>query len=247
MARTSLDDAHWASLMMVTQRIPNAWKRDEVGLRRFVAAVLWILRTGAPWRDLPDTLGHWPACITDFAAGASVAGGSSSSSTCVRRCQPTGWCWPTAPPARPFAPPPALRTARPRRSRSAGRAAGSAPRSTPAPTASAASCGSSTAPDTTRTCVTPGRSWQIFQLLMSPSTAATSRQGCGPILPHSAAPFTRRPNRGCAIHRLETRRSTPDATMSRTYSPASRTQPGSRSAATKRAAVGWASSTSPPP
>ena len=106
MARTSLDDAHWASLMMVTQRIPNVWKRDEVGLRRFVAAVLWILRTGAPWRDLPDTLGHWPACITDFAAGASVAGGSSSSSTCVRRCQPTGWCWPTAPPARPIAPPP---------------------------------------------------------------------------------------------------------------------------------------------
>jgi len=59
MTRTNLDDAQWASLMMVTQRIPNAWKRDEVGLRRFVAAVLWVLRTSAPWRDLPDTLGYW--------------------------------------------------------------------------------------------------------------------------------------------------------------------------------------------
>ncbi len=25
----------------------------------FVDAVLWIARTGAPWRDLPPELGHW--------------------------------------------------------------------------------------------------------------------------------------------------------------------------------------------
>jgi transposase len=61
MTRTSLDDAQWASLMLVIQRIPHAWKRDEAALRRFIEAVLWILRTGAPWRDLPDTLGHWPS------------------------------------------------------------------------------------------------------------------------------------------------------------------------------------------
>jgi len=48
-------------MMMAIQRIPNAWKRDEAALRRFVEAVLWILRTGAPWRDLPDRLGHWPS------------------------------------------------------------------------------------------------------------------------------------------------------------------------------------------
>ena len=27
--------------------------------RRFVNAVLWINRTGAPWRDLPTRFGHW--------------------------------------------------------------------------------------------------------------------------------------------------------------------------------------------
>ncbi|WP_407668743.1 IS5 family transposase [Oceanisphaera profunda] len=27
--------------------------------RKFVEAVLWIARTGAPWRDLPDFYGHW--------------------------------------------------------------------------------------------------------------------------------------------------------------------------------------------
>lgn len=59
MTRSSLDDAHWASLMLVIQRIPHAPKRDEAALRRFVAAALWICRTGAPWRDLPEALGHW--------------------------------------------------------------------------------------------------------------------------------------------------------------------------------------------
>ena len=69
MTRTNLDDAHWASLMLVTQRIPHAWKRDEAGLRRFVTAVLWILRTGAPWRDLPEVLGHWPSVHHRFRRG----------------------------------------------------------------------------------------------------------------------------------------------------------------------------------
>lgn len=27
--------------------------------RLFVEAVLWIARTGAPWRDLPETFGYW--------------------------------------------------------------------------------------------------------------------------------------------------------------------------------------------
>jgi len=58
MTRTSLDDGQWTPLMMGIQRIPNAWKRDEAGLRRFVEAVVCILRTGAPWRNLPDRLGH---------------------------------------------------------------------------------------------------------------------------------------------------------------------------------------------
>lgn len=66
MTRTSLDDAHWASLMLVMQQIRRAWKRDEKALRRFVEAALWICRTGAPWRDLPDTLGCWASVYHRF-------------------------------------------------------------------------------------------------------------------------------------------------------------------------------------
>ncbi len=59
MTRTGLDDAQWTSLMLVMQPIPRAWRRDEAALRRFVEAALWVCRTGAPWRDLPDALGCW--------------------------------------------------------------------------------------------------------------------------------------------------------------------------------------------
>jgi transposase len=34
--------------------------------RRFVAGVLWVALTGAPWRDLPDEFGKWYAVYTRF-------------------------------------------------------------------------------------------------------------------------------------------------------------------------------------
>jgi len=34
--------------------------------RLFVEAVLWIARTGSPWRDLPPSFGHWNSAFTRF-------------------------------------------------------------------------------------------------------------------------------------------------------------------------------------
>ena len=34
--------------------------------RLFVEAVLWIARTGSPWRDLPPLFGHWNSVFTRF-------------------------------------------------------------------------------------------------------------------------------------------------------------------------------------
>lgn len=45
-------------------RDPRGMARDN---RVFVVAVLWILRTGSPWRDLPRELGNWHSTYVRFA------------------------------------------------------------------------------------------------------------------------------------------------------------------------------------
>ena len=42
---------------------PGSTGRDN---RMFVEAVLWIARTGSPWRDLPRTFGRWYTAYTRF-------------------------------------------------------------------------------------------------------------------------------------------------------------------------------------
>lgn len=59
MERLMLDDQQWAKIEPL---LPG--KASDCGVtakdnRRFLEAVLWINRTGSPWRDLPDAFGHW--------------------------------------------------------------------------------------------------------------------------------------------------------------------------------------------
>jgi len=42
---------------------PGVTAKDN---RLFVEAVLWIARTGAPWRDLPLEFGNWHSTFTRF-------------------------------------------------------------------------------------------------------------------------------------------------------------------------------------
>lgn len=52
--RHAISDADWERVKdLLPTRGPAA---DN---RRFLDAVLWIARTGAPWRDLPERLGEW--------------------------------------------------------------------------------------------------------------------------------------------------------------------------------------------
>jgi len=61
-----LTDAQW---QRVEPLLPTASKkggRPSKPHRPKVEAMLWILRTGAPWRDLPSAYGPWESVYTRF-------------------------------------------------------------------------------------------------------------------------------------------------------------------------------------
>lgn len=57
--RHDLDDRSWALIESHLPGRAGVWGGVAQDNRRFVNAVFWILRTGAPWRDLPDCYGGW--------------------------------------------------------------------------------------------------------------------------------------------------------------------------------------------
>src|SRR6476659_2771819 len=59
MERFVLTDAQWAKMEPHCLGKPTAPGRSGSDHRRFVEAVLWIVRTGSPWRDLPPLFGNW--------------------------------------------------------------------------------------------------------------------------------------------------------------------------------------------
>ena len=66
MGREMLRDDQWER---IEQLLPG--KAGDRGVtaknnRRFVEAILWIMRTGSPWRDLPAEFGNWHRTYVRF-------------------------------------------------------------------------------------------------------------------------------------------------------------------------------------
>src|SRR3954447_19180077 len=59
MDRYVLTDAQWAKMEPYCRGKKSDPGRSGVDNRRFVEAILWIARTGSPWRDLPPLFGPW--------------------------------------------------------------------------------------------------------------------------------------------------------------------------------------------
>jgi len=66
MDRFVLTDAQWAKMEPHCLGKPGDPGRSGKDNRLFVEAVLWIARTGSPWRDLPPSFGHWNSTFTRF-------------------------------------------------------------------------------------------------------------------------------------------------------------------------------------
>ena len=67
MERLLLRDDQWARLEPLCEG-----KKQDRGVtakdnRLFLEAVLWIARTGSPWRDLPKEFGNWHSAYVRFA------------------------------------------------------------------------------------------------------------------------------------------------------------------------------------
>lgn len=66
MDRLVLTGPQWAKMEPHCLGRPGDPGRSGKDNRLFVEAVLWIVRTGSPWRDLPPKFGNWSTTYTRF-------------------------------------------------------------------------------------------------------------------------------------------------------------------------------------
>ena len=69
--RLMLNDEQWAKMaahIIGDERTRGSCGRDNW---MFVEAVLWIVRTGSPWRDLPEVFGDWNSVFRRFSRWSS--------------------------------------------------------------------------------------------------------------------------------------------------------------------------------
>lgn len=62
--RAFFSDACWGAVAGVVAKLTRRGPKGD--LRRFIEAVVWILRSGGPWRDLADRFGPWEAIYRRF-------------------------------------------------------------------------------------------------------------------------------------------------------------------------------------
>ena len=59
MSRKMISDKQWRRIhLLLPGKVTDSGVTAKDN-RLFLEAVLWIVRCGAPWRDLPSELGHW--------------------------------------------------------------------------------------------------------------------------------------------------------------------------------------------
>jgi len=66
MNRRDLTNRQWERLqpLLPSQKPPVG--RPAEDHRRILNGILWVLRTGAPWRDLPERYGPWQTVASRF-------------------------------------------------------------------------------------------------------------------------------------------------------------------------------------
>ncbi len=66
MRRHELSEAQWQLIQSILPERMATTGRPATDPRRMLNGILWILRTGAPWRDLPEYFGPWQTVYDHF-------------------------------------------------------------------------------------------------------------------------------------------------------------------------------------
>ena len=66
MGRGDLTDQQWQQLQPLLPPQKPTTGRPAKDHRTIINGILWVLRTGAPWRDLPERYGPWPTVASRF-------------------------------------------------------------------------------------------------------------------------------------------------------------------------------------
>lgn len=66
MARGDLTDSEWERLKPLLPSNIRKRGRPFGDHRRMINGMLWVLRTGAPWRDMPERYGSWHSVHSRF-------------------------------------------------------------------------------------------------------------------------------------------------------------------------------------
>jgi transposase len=69
--RYELTDYEWAAIKPMLPNKPRGVPR--VNDRRVLNGIFWVLRSGAPWRDLPNMCGPYTTCYNRFVRWRRVA------------------------------------------------------------------------------------------------------------------------------------------------------------------------------
>jgi hypothetical protein len=74
--RYELADYEWTAIKPMLPNKPRGVPR--VDDRRVLNGIFWILRSGAPWRDLPEAFGPYTTCYNRFVRWRRAGSGAVS-------------------------------------------------------------------------------------------------------------------------------------------------------------------------
>ena len=76
MARYDLTEFEWRVILPLLPNKPRGVRR--VDDQRVLNRIFWVLRSGSPWRDLPERYGPYTTCYNRSAVGRRQASGTGS-------------------------------------------------------------------------------------------------------------------------------------------------------------------------